>query len=306
MLRADRHRDGPRQHLPPDPAAGRGADRAPGRPAPLHGLAGADPDRSGGYPGAVARRAARRSTRGGVDLRLASRRRPARLRPSARSTSRACSAPTSRWCSTSAALADDAPRRPPPERRTMRWAERCRAAFRRAPGHGLFGIVQGGALPSLRAESAETLVGPASTATRSAASRSARPQALMFAIARGDRPALPAERPRYLMGVGMPRGSVGAVGARHRSVRLRAADPHGRTARPAPAADRSICATRATARPAPARSGLRLLGLPRAFARLSAPSDQGRGNSRRHSFDQPQSALLSATDGGAALGDRAG
>ena len=32
-------------------------------------------------------------------------------------------------------------------RRSMRWAERCKAAFRARPGHGLFGIVQGGVFP---------------------------------------------------------------------------------------------------------------------------------------------------------------
>ena len=35
--------------------------------------------------------------------------------------------------------------------RTLRWAERSRAAFRRRPGHGIFGIVQGGVHPDLRA-----------------------------------------------------------------------------------------------------------------------------------------------------------
>ena len=35
-------------------------------------------------------------------------------------------------------------------RRSMRWAERCRAAFRARPGYGLFGIVQGSVFPELR------------------------------------------------------------------------------------------------------------------------------------------------------------
>ena len=38
-------------------------------------------------------------------------------------------------------------------------------------------------------------------------------------------PALPADRPRYLMGVGTPERSDRGGGARHRHVRLRAADP---------------------------------------------------------------------------------
>ncbi|NIP73901.1 MAG: tRNA-guanine transglycosylase, partial [Gammaproteobacteria bacterium] len=39
--------------------------------------------------------------------------------------------------------------------RTTRWAERCRAA--RSGENALFGIVQGGTVPALRAESAEAL-----------------------------------------------------------------------------------------------------------------------------------------------------
>ncbi|MEQ9361047.1 MAG: tRNA guanosine(34) transglycosylase Tgt, partial [Rhodospirillales bacterium] len=41
---------------------------------------------------------------------------------------------------------------------SMRWAQRCRDAFEQRPGYGLFGIVQGGVYPNLRAESAKALV----------------------------------------------------------------------------------------------------------------------------------------------------
>jgi queuine tRNA-ribosyltransferase len=44
-------------------------------------------------------------------------------------------------------------------RLSMRWAERCKAAFVPRPGHGLFGIVQGSVYPELRAESAARVVG---------------------------------------------------------------------------------------------------------------------------------------------------
>src|SRR5438445_3485265 len=40
---------------------------------------------------------------------------------------------------------------------SMRWAERSRAAFVPRPGHGIFGIVQGGAHADLRQRSAERL-----------------------------------------------------------------------------------------------------------------------------------------------------
>src|SRR5690606_25197632 len=42
-------------------------------------------------------------------------------------------------------------------RLSMRWAERSKAAFRERNGYGLFGIVQGGIYPELRAESVESL-----------------------------------------------------------------------------------------------------------------------------------------------------
>ncbi len=58
---------------------------------------------------------------------------------------------------------------------SLRWAERCKRAFERAPeGHMLFGIVQGGDIPKLRHASARGLIEiEAFTAMRSAASRSA-------------------------------------------------------------------------------------------------------------------------------------
>src|ERR687893_933034 len=43
-------------------------------------------------------------------------------------------------------------------RLSLRWAERCRAAFGDQPGRALFGIVQGGASERLRVESARELV----------------------------------------------------------------------------------------------------------------------------------------------------
>ena len=41
---------------------------------------------------------------------------------------------------------------------SLRWAARCRAAFRERPGYGLFGIVQGSVYPDLREASAKGLI----------------------------------------------------------------------------------------------------------------------------------------------------
>ncbi len=97
-------------------------------------------------------------------------------------------------------------------RRSMRWAERSRAAFRARPGYGLFGIVQGSVFAELRAESAGTLVQAGFDGYAIGGLAVGEPQALMFEILEATVPALPAERPRYLMGVGKPADLIGAVG----------------------------------------------------------------------------------------------
>lgn len=95
-------------------------------------------------------------------------------------------------------------------RRSIVWAERCRAAQRR-DDQALFGIVQGGLEEDLRRESAERLrsldfpgyaVGGLSVGEGTAA---------MLATLRVTVPCLPTDRPRYLMGVGKPTDVVAAV-----------------------------------------------------------------------------------------------
>ena len=92
-------------------------------------------------------------------------------------------------------------------RRSMRWAERCRAAFRARPGYGLFGIVQGSTDPELRLESAARLVEIGFDGYAIGGLAVGEGQALMLETVALTAPALPADRPRYLMGVGRPRGS---------------------------------------------------------------------------------------------------
>jgi queuine tRNA-ribosyltransferase len=96
-------------------------------------------------------------------------------------------------------------------RRSMRWAERAKAAFRARPGYGLFGIVQGGVFPDLRAESADTLVRIGFDGYAIGGLAVGEGRTLMFETLEVTAPALPADRPRYLMGVGKPTDLVGAV-----------------------------------------------------------------------------------------------
>jgi queuine tRNA-ribosyltransferase len=95
--------------------------------------------------------------------------------------------------------------------RSMRWAERSKAAFRTRPGYGLFGIVQGIVFPDLRARSAEALVGIGFDGYAIGGLAVGEGRALMLETVAITVPALPAERPRYLMGVGKPADLIGAV-----------------------------------------------------------------------------------------------
>jgi queuine tRNA-ribosyltransferase len=94
---------------------------------------------------------------------------------------------------------------------SLRWALRSKAAFVRRDGYGQFGIVQGGIDPSLRQRSAEGLVGIGFDGYAIGGLAVGEPQALMFATLDATCPALPEDRPRYLMGVGKPADVVGAV-----------------------------------------------------------------------------------------------
>ena len=97
-------------------------------------------------------------------------------------------------------------------RRSLRWAERCRAAHRR-PDQALFGIVQGGLDAELRQQSAEGLraIGFPGYAV-GGLSVGEGPEAMVAALT-ATTPHLPADRPRYLMGVGQPEDIIAAVAA---------------------------------------------------------------------------------------------
>ena len=95
---------------------------------------------------------------------------------------------------------------------SLRWAERCKRAFEGAAlGRALFGIVQGGDDPALRIASARALdeIGFPGYAIGGLAVGET--QEVMLKIVAETVPALPAERPRYLMGVGTPADLIEAV-----------------------------------------------------------------------------------------------
>ncbi len=94
---------------------------------------------------------------------------------------------------------------------SMRWAARSREAFVPRPGYGQFGIVQGSIYPDLRAASALALVDIGFEGYAVGGLAVGEGQAAMFATLEATTPHLPADRPRYLMGVGTPDDLLGAV-----------------------------------------------------------------------------------------------
>jgi queuine tRNA-ribosyltransferase len=88
-------------------------------------------------------------------------------------------------------------------RRSLRWAERCKAVATRAD-QAQFAIVQGGLDPELRAESAERLVALDFVGYAIGGLSVGEPPAEMYAALDVTAPLLPRNKPRYLMGVGRP------------------------------------------------------------------------------------------------------
>jgi queuine tRNA-ribosyltransferase len=89
-------------------------------------------------------------------------------------------------------------------RLSLAWAERSKVAFAGGEGQALFGIVQGGADFGLRQLSAEGLTAIGFDGYAVGGLAVGEPQATMLAVLAETVPALPSERPRYLMGVGTP------------------------------------------------------------------------------------------------------
>jgi queuine tRNA-ribosyltransferase len=95
---------------------------------------------------------------------------------------------------------------------SMRWAHRSREAFASLGNpNALFGIVQGGTHLALRVESAETLCGIGFDGYAIGGLAVGEPAPERDAVLDALEPRLPADRPRYLMGVGTPADIVQAV-----------------------------------------------------------------------------------------------
>jgi queuine tRNA-ribosyltransferase len=94
---------------------------------------------------------------------------------------------------------------------SLRWAERCKRAFDHARGRALFGIVQGGDIPGLRIESARALADIGFDGYAIGGLAVGEPQQVMLRIVDEVAGHLPADHPRYLMGVGTPEDLLEAV-----------------------------------------------------------------------------------------------
>jgi queuine tRNA-ribosyltransferase len=96
-------------------------------------------------------------------------------------------------------------------RLSMRWAERSRKAF--SSKNLLFGIVQGGMHEALRDESLERLLEVGFDGYAVGGLSVGEPEEDRARIVAHIVPKMPAERPRYLMGMGTPEDLIGAVAA---------------------------------------------------------------------------------------------
>jgi len=87
--------------------------------------------------------------------------------------------------------------------RTTRWAKRCKAAHQRED-QALFGIIQGSVFKDLRMKSLEQLLELDFPGYGIGGLSVGEPKPLMYEILEQITPAMPKDKPRYLMGVGSP------------------------------------------------------------------------------------------------------
>ncbi|MBF0235613.1 MAG: tRNA guanosine(34) transglycosylase Tgt [Desulfamplus sp.] len=96
--------------------------------------------------------------------------------------------------------------------RTTAWAKRCRD-FELQSHQFLFGIVQGGIYPDLRRKSAEEITAIPFDGFAIGGVSVGEGYDLMKNVTQNTTPFLPFDKPRYLMGVGLPEDILAAVGS---------------------------------------------------------------------------------------------
>ena len=165
-------------------------------------------------------------------------------------------------------------------RRTLLWAQRQIDAPR-APGQLRFGIAQGGTDPELRRRSIEEIVALGFDGNALGGLAVGESRAEMLETVGWAAPLLPADRPRYFMGLGDIEGILGVIAGGHRHVRLRPADPQREDRDGADGHRQDEPPQRPLrARSAPARGRLRLPRVHAILARVHPPSRQSGGDPR--------------------------
>lgn len=95
--------------------------------------------------------------------------------------------------------------------RSMRWERRSREAFTERPGYGIFGIQQGSMFEDLRLNSSQAMQEIGFDGYAIGGLAVGEGQEVMFGVLDKATDMLPANCPRYLMGVGKPTDILGAV-----------------------------------------------------------------------------------------------
>lgn len=95
--------------------------------------------------------------------------------------------------------------------RTIRWAHRCYEAHQNKDTQGLFGIIQGGIYPDIRRHCVEELTKIPFDGYSIGGTAVGEPKELQNEVLDYTLPLLPADKPRYLMGVGSPGAILDAI-----------------------------------------------------------------------------------------------
>ena len=95
--------------------------------------------------------------------------------------------------------------------RTIRWAHRCYEAHANKDTQGLFGIIQGGIYPDIRKHCVEELTKIPFDGYSIGGTAVGEPKELQNEVLDYTLPLLPADKPRYLMGVGSPGAILDAI-----------------------------------------------------------------------------------------------